>query len=184
MMTINYWVRGLSLSVVCIPSEIMLEKNHFSFVRSYELEMSSGLRVGFASTSPLSPGTSHRVQISAGSVPAASLSAFLWVALLPPCLEGLVSLVSSIPCGSYNLSSSYSREFLSPERRHLIETSTEVWGPRVLTLHIDHLWVSLFVPIYGRRKILCQWPRETFICEYSRMLLEGLIFCYIPLAEQ
>jgi hypothetical protein len=39
------------------------------------------------------------------------------------------------------------------------------------SLHIIWLWVSIFIPIYCRRKLLWWWLSKTLIYEYSRMSL-------------
>lgn len=53
-------------------------------------------------------------------------------------------------------------------RRSLFKTDCSKVSP---SLHIVQLWVSVFVPIYCRRGLLCRWLSETLICKYSRMLL-------------
>lgn len=47
---------GLPLSVVCTPSETLLEKTGFSFVSSYQLEIAPVLGMGLASISSLGAG--------------------------------------------------------------------------------------------------------------------------------
>ena len=50
----TYWYTGLSLWVVCIPSETLLEKINFSLVSDYQLEILSGLWWVLMYTSALS----------------------------------------------------------------------------------------------------------------------------------
>lgn len=66
------------------------------------------------------------------------------------CLEGLVLLMSSIPTGSYILSTVLSQNFLSPDRRYLIETShLGVNGPRSLTFRSLSGCGSLYLFLYA-----------------------------------
>jgi hypothetical protein len=40
-----WWASSLLLRVICFLGETPLEKNKFSFVSSYQLEIASGLRI-------------------------------------------------------------------------------------------------------------------------------------------
>lgn len=104
----------LSLRAVCFPSDILLKKPHFSFTRGYQLELAFWLSMEACVLIPFSCRT------PSGADPcrscACSVSEFLCVhhTLFVLYLESLVSLVPSILCGSYILSSSSSAEFPEP----------------------------------------------------------------------
>lgn len=112
-------VIGLPLSVVFLSRETPLEKAIFSFVSSCQLEIASGYVVGLVFTS-LGDGTASDLYLCRPLVLCQSLFVFIHASVLL-CLEGLISLVSSIPTGSYNLFASLLQSSLSPEGRDMIE---------------------------------------------------------------
>lgn len=113
VLAISCWEWRLTLRVACIPRETTLEKKGvfpFQAVDNQRglLHWECGL-----SPLPLSTLTTHlasHVQVYTSYSCFYDLCEFIWLSVLF-CLEGLVSLVSSIPFGSYNLSAS-SSEYL------------------------------------------------------------------------
>lgn len=117
MLTIYCYVWGLPLRVDYIPSETPLEKNILSFASDYSLEINSDLGTGTCAPSPLSTGTLSGAEPCKSCACCHSLSELI-CALDVLCLEGLLSLISSIPSGSCTLSPS-----LGPAGRDLMEIS-------------------------------------------------------------
>lgn len=99
-----------ALTLSCIPHEAVLQKTNFSFVRSYQQTIVSGLGMGAVSASLLAPGPiwlrpmQTLCHISLGSHEPVLL-----------CLEGRISLVSSIPTGSTVFLPPRLQSSLSPE---------------------------------------------------------------------
>lgn len=91
-----------------------------------------------------------------------SLYEFLCSSLLL-CFEGPVSLVSSIPSGSYNLPPLLPQESLRPKGRKLMETS--ISGPSVLRSFILCTLYNcgsfyLFLSVVGRHFSVDIWARH------------------------
>ena len=138
-------------------------KIKFSTVSSYKLQIVSGLGMQACVTSLFSAGIPFDLD-SMGSMPRpldpCLLPQSLWVQMFVILmrLEGLVSFVSSIPSSSYNLSASSSSGFPKPQGRGSVQKSC--WGlsvKRSFTPQILRVWVSVFLPIYYRRKCLLWW---------------------------
>ena len=133
---------------------LQLERT-FSSVSGYQLEIVSGIGIGLVSTSPLSTGFPSGLDLCGLSAHCYSLCEFISaVALL--CLEDLVSLVSSIPSGSYNLSASSSSGVPEPRGEEFdgdIPFRAEC-SKVAHSLYIVQLWASASCPFYFRRKPL------------------------------
>jgi hypothetical protein len=136
-------------------------------------------------TRSLSEQELHPAQTYTGAVHPALFSEFIWVPVLL-CLEGFVPLVSSVPSGCFSLSASTG--FPEPWGEGINEDipfGTEC-SRGSCSLHIVPLWISVFIPVYARAKLLWQWLSKTLTYKYSRMLLESFccFCCYALLAEQ
>ena len=113
MLSVYYQAWGLAFKMVCKLSEVPLEKINFSFVIGNQLDMVSQLEMWFVFISLLSAGT-HQALTCAGSMHAVtSLGEFICASVLL-CSESLVSLLFSIPSGTYNFSISSSAGFPEP----------------------------------------------------------------------
>lgn len=147
-----YWVRDLSLRVVCVPIETLLENTNFSFVSGYKLGIASVLWLGPWVSFPSQGWDPIGPDLCGSCAYCLRLCGLTWASVW--CLEGLVSFVSSILSGAYNLFFTSSAGFLEPRGRILIETSHLGVFQVSHSLDIAYLWVSAFVPIYGRRNHL------------------------------
>lgn len=105
------------LTVVSIPIEHLLEKTNFSFVSSYQLKTASGLGMGDQVQLLLSVIWPH-LDLCRSYACYHCLFDFIYVPALL-FLEGLVSLMSSIPTNAYNLIFSSSIEYSDHWRRNL-----------------------------------------------------------------
>lgn len=107
------WARELPLNLVCIPTETLLENTNFSFMNGYQLEIDSGLKMEICVYYPSQPWGAAGAWVAYCHHLCDSLCVTALLSILV-CLEGLVSLVSTIPTGSHNLSASTSSEFPEP----------------------------------------------------------------------
>lgn len=114
----------------------------------YETRNLQRCQLGDLGMCPLLPALgSHLVQTSTGPVHTARVSVTPLCALVLLCLEGLTSLVSSIPSASDELSAPSSQSSLSPEEKDLMEISfIGLSLPRSLTQYIFWLWISVLLP--------------------------------------
>lgn len=90
-------------------------------------------------------------------------------------LEVIVFLVSSISSGSYILCASLSIQCAEAFDGDGFDGDTSFWiecSKVSNSRHIIWLWVSIFVPICYKRKILWRWLHMALIKNYSRMSLE------------
>lgn len=90
-------------------------------------------------------------------------------------LPRFVSMVHSIPFGSYNLLPPLPQSCRNPEKKDLMETSFLWWNVlRSSTLPFVQVRVSVVFLIYCRRKLLWWCLSKTLTYEHSKMLL-GII---------
>ena len=120
-LVIYFWAWGLPLSVVCFPSETLLEKTKFSFGSTCKLEIVSWLGMGHMSTSTTShPGSGSP---SGLDLLLPSLRVHLCISSVASwrhCFPGIFH--PAPPPGFYNLLL-LPQSFLRPEWRDLLKTS-------------------------------------------------------------
>ena len=117
-----YWTQGLPLRVVCVPNDTLLKNTNFSFVSGYKLGIASVLVLGAWVSFPSYGWNPIGSDLRGSCAYCLSLCVLTWASVR--CLEGLVSFVSSILSGTYNLfTSSSSAGLLEPRGRILMETS-------------------------------------------------------------
>ena len=99
----------------------------------------------------------------------------LWVHMCVSlqCLEGIASFVSSILPGFCSLFASSSSGLPKPLGKWFDEDLPlrSEYSTICHSLHIAQLWVSVFIPIYCRRKHLWWWLSRTLIYGPSKLLL-------------
>lgn len=98
-LAIYSWVWGLSLSIVNISTETLMETSKFSFASHCQLEIASCLGVGDQAHFPLRTGILHGLNLCSPCPCCHRLCESIYLSVLL-CLEGSVSLVSLIPSGS------------------------------------------------------------------------------------
>lgn len=123
---------------------------------------------------PLSAGTQPGLALCRPCACGHCLCEFIYV-LVVLCLEGMISLVSSILTGSYNLSVSSSAGFSEPRGRTFIGDSSF----RIECCKASHSVHCSFVrlcvvPIYWRWKLLWRWLGKTLIYAYRGMLIGAI----------
>ena len=115
-----YWTQGLPLRVVCVLNDTLLENTNFSFVSGYKLGIASVLGLGALVSFPSYGWNPIGSDLRGSCAYCLSLCGLTWASVR--CLEGLISFVSSILSGTYNLFTS-SVGLLEPRGRILMETS-------------------------------------------------------------
>lgn len=180
-LTFYCWAWGLLLSVVCIPSEMLLEKMNFSFV-SGQLEVALGLGLKDYVHFPFSVLGAQPGLVKALCVQPVSGSSYvhqsccLWKTFLPHCFPASQTL-TIVPLHFTNGLESWVEGFdgYIPFSTECYKVSPPLYG--------DRLWTSVFVSCDRRRKLFWWWLCKMQMCSYNRTLLRVVVFLHV-LAEQ
>lgn len=152
VLAIYGWAQGLSLRVVRIPSETPLETADFSSVRDYQPDISFKVRDRtYDHSSQWQNPIRHRSKWTLCMFPH---SEWVHVCVGSAAFTSLASLVSSIPFGSYNVSSSTRFS----ESRSVGFDGGNPWvdwkfHSISLSSYGSFVWVSAFVLFCFRRKM-------------------------------